>query len=99
MILQVLFWFPFYDNKLNKARLELIKHYTDIAITGPQNVNDVNGEGQHDVSPNSDTLQGNTKPGNDIIENTDEGCNEDQSHDIITDLQTVDTEHENKTIN
>lgn len=83
MILQVLFWFPFYDNKLNKARLELIKHYTDIAITGPQNVNDVNGEGQHDVSPNSDTLQGNTKPGN----------------DIMTDLPTVDTEHENKTIN
>lgn len=95
----VFFWFPFYDNKLNKARLELIKHYTDIAITGQQKVNDVNEEREHDGSPNSDTRQGNTKPDNDIIENTDEGCNEDQSPDIMTDLQTVDTEHENKTTN
>jgi hypothetical protein len=98
LILQVFFWFPFYDNKLNKARLELIKHYTDIAITGQQKVNDVN-EGLHDGSPNSDTLQETTKSGSDIIENTDEGCNQDQSPDIVTDVQTVDTEHENNTTN
>jgi hypothetical protein len=47
----------------------MIKHYTDIAITGQQKVNDVN-EGLHDGSPNSDTLQETTKSGSDIIENT-----------------------------
>lgn len=45
------FWVPFYDNKLNKARLELIKQYTDVAITGGQTTSaSVGGRQQSDIS-------------------------------------------------
>ncbi|XP_071180423.1 uncharacterized protein [Mytilus edulis] len=54
----VFFWVPFYDNKLNKARLELIKHYTDLAIS-EQRINPLN---EPPVLQNSDQQNTNTQP-------------------------------------
>ncbi|CAC5379886.1 unnamed protein product [Mytilus coruscus] len=54
----VFFWVPFYDNKLNKARLELIKHYTDLAIS-EQKVNSLNDP---PILQNSEQHNTNTQP-------------------------------------
>lgn len=47
--IEVFFWVPFYDNKFNQNRLDLFKHYTDMAISTTRTT-DSGSSGQENVA-------------------------------------------------
>lgn len=58
----VFFWVPFYDNKFNQNRLDLFKHYTDMAISTKRTTDSGSSGQEHVADPqvnpvnNTDTI-------------------------------------------